>query len=336
MIGFIAAAMIFDVIHTTAVGPMLTLDTLVLSFAFYGFLGWLWESTVCMFANRGTFANSGFLLGPCCPIYGVGAIVCWYGLRGIESPFAQFLAAGVVCCAIEYLVGVLLEATTHTRFWDYSNFPLNIHGRVCLYGFLLFGSACVLICRTVEPALLAVLAAAPAWLVVLLALGIVVAIAIDAAFSMASFRRLNDTLEALRGEVADRINDGMKDASDSLVERIPESAFDSAQEAKVRGRAVNGWLKEISDATLDVVRDRVEMPAFVVDTAAGLLTIARRASGKVLEAVPRPRLPKISLTRRDLRFFNAFPHLRMLPYEGIIRMTKLKDQALSLFPRKRP
>ena len=48
------------------------LSALVLSFAFYGLCGWAWESTVCAMLNHGRFANSGFLLGPCCPIYGAG------------------------------------------------------------------------------------------------------------------------------------------------------------------------------------------------------------------------------------------------------------------------
>jgi len=52
------------------------LSALVLSFAFYGFCGWVWESTVCAMLNHGCFANSGFLLGPCCPIYGAGGIAC--------------------------------------------------------------------------------------------------------------------------------------------------------------------------------------------------------------------------------------------------------------------
>ena len=65
--------------------PGVPLSALVLSFMVYGFAGWLWESTVCAMLNHGSFANSGFLLGPCCPIYGVGALVCWFALRGIES-----------------------------------------------------------------------------------------------------------------------------------------------------------------------------------------------------------------------------------------------------------
>lgn len=98
--------------------PGAPLSALVLSFMAYGFAGWLWESTVCAMLNHGSFSNSGFLLGPCCPIYGVGALVCWFALRGVENVPVQFLAAGVLCCCIEYLVGVILEVTTHARFWD--------------------------------------------------------------------------------------------------------------------------------------------------------------------------------------------------------------------------
>ncbi len=85
------------------------LSALVLSFASYGFCGWAWESTVCAMLNHGRFANSGFLLGPCCPIYGAGGIACWLLLRGIPDASSQFVAAALVCSVIEYSVGVLLE-----------------------------------------------------------------------------------------------------------------------------------------------------------------------------------------------------------------------------------
>lgn len=85
------------------------LSALVLSFAFYGFCGWAWESTVCAMLNHGRFANSGFLLGPCCPIYGAGGIACWLLLRGIPDASSQFVASALVCSVIEYSVGVLLE-----------------------------------------------------------------------------------------------------------------------------------------------------------------------------------------------------------------------------------
>lgn len=130
------------------------LSALVLSFAFYGFCGWAWESTVCAMLNHGRFANSGFLLGPCCPIYGAGGIACWLLLRGIPDASSQFVAAALVCSVIEYSVGVLLEKTTGARFWDYSHLPFNLHGRICLYWACAFGLGALCICRLVEPALL--------------------------------------------------------------------------------------------------------------------------------------------------------------------------------------
>lgn len=122
------------------------LSALVLSFAFYGFFGWAWESTVCAMLNQGRFANSGFLLGPCCPIYGVGGIACWLLLRGIPDASGQFVAAALVCSVIEYSVGLLLEKTTGARFWDYSHLPFNLHGRICLYWACAFGLGALCIC----------------------------------------------------------------------------------------------------------------------------------------------------------------------------------------------
>lgn len=130
------------------------ISALFISFLAFSFIGWLYESTVCALANYGHFANSGFLLGPCCPIYGVGALACWLLLRNIPSVTVQFLAAALLCSMIEYSVGALLERLTDARFWDYSEFPLDINGRACLYGALLFGAGAVAICRLAEPALL--------------------------------------------------------------------------------------------------------------------------------------------------------------------------------------
>ena len=44
-------------------------------------------------------------------------------------------------------------------------------------------------------------------------------------------------------------------------------------------------------------------------------------------------VPSVKLRRRDLRFFNAFPHLRIKRYEGVIRATDLAERARDLFRR---
>lgn len=286
------------------------LSALVLSFAFYGFCGWAWESTVCAMLNHGRFANSGFLLGPCCPIYGAG---------------------------------VLLEKTTGARFWDYSHLPFNLHGRICLYWAYAFGLGALCICRVVEPAVLGLLAHLPVLIVRLSAFIVAVAMMVDAVCSLASWRRLSDQLERVRADLADRINESLADASDSMLERIPDSAIDSVTQTHIRSRAVNAWLAELGDATLDALREKASMPTFISDGARGLALAARRVADAA-PSMPRPSLsrrlagkrmsrpvPSVSLSRRDLRFFNAFPRLRINRYEGVIRATNLRDRAHELF-----
>lgn len=218
------------------------LSALVLSFAFYGFCGWAWESTVCAMLNHGRFANSGFLLGPCCPIYGVGGIACWLLLRGIPDASSQFVAAALVCSVIEYSVGLLLEKTTGARFWDYSHLPFNLHGRICLYWACAFGLGALCICRLVEPALLGLLGHLPVLIMRLSAFIVAVAMMVDAVCSLASWRRLSDQLERVRADLADRINESLADASDSMLERIPDSAIDSvAQRISAVAPLTLGW-----------------------------------------------------------------------------------------------
>lgn len=87
------------------------------------------------------------------------------------------------------------------------------------------------------------------------------------------------------------------------------------------------------------------MPTFISDGARGLALAARRVAD-VAPSMPRPSLsrrlagkrmsrpvPSVSLSRRDLRFFNAFPRLRINRYEGVIRATDLRDRARELFRR---
>ena len=240
------------------------LSALVLSFAFYGFCGWAWESTVCAMLNHGRFANSGFLLGPCCPIYGAGGIACWLLLRGIPDASSQFVAAALVCSVIEYSVGVLLEKTTGARFWDYSHLPFNLHGRICLYWACAFGLGALCICRVVEPAVLGLLGHLPVLIVRLSAFIVAVAMMVDAVCSLASWRL---ALAARR----------------------------------------------VADAAPSMPRP----------------SLSRRLAGKRMS---RP-VPSVSLSRRDLRFFNAFPRLRINRYEGVIRATNLRDRARELFRR---
>lgn len=297
--------------------------SLFLSLMLFSFIGWLWESTFCTYVNEERFTNSGFLLGPCCPIYGVGALACWLVLRGVGSPVLQFALAGVLCCAIEYAVGWVLERQTGARFWDYTDLPLSLHGRVCLYGFLLFGTMAVLVCRVIEPWLLRFLSLLPGSVVIGAALALGALLVLDAAFSIASWRHLSERLELLRSDIAERVDEGMEDLSDKMTERaseyVPPELARAGAAVQERAQMVNGWLLDASDALLETLRARGAMPRLVRDGQRGLKTVAARV--------------RVSLDRRDLRFFNSMPRLRLPRYEGVIRAMELKERARELFRR---
>ena len=105
----------------------------------YSFAGWVLES-VCKTIEQKKFVNSGFLHGPFCPIYGFGALIMLLCLNYLkESPIILFITAFFILSIWEYLVGVFLEKTFKTKYWDYSDHKFNFQGRICLTNSLAWG-----------------------------------------------------------------------------------------------------------------------------------------------------------------------------------------------------
>lgn len=129
----------------------MNINVLFISFVLYSCIGWIHESVFCSLYFEKRFINRGFLIGPYCPIYGVGAIACYLILGEINNMMLTFLLAAFICCFLEYITGYLMEKLFNKRWWDYSEMPFQIHGRICLYGALLFGVGSVVICQIVEP-----------------------------------------------------------------------------------------------------------------------------------------------------------------------------------------
>lgn len=122
-----------------------------LAFFVYSFIGWSYESTIWAKAEKKKFMNRGYLMGCYCPIYGFVSLLDWFVLCRIPNPVAIFIVAAVVCCCLEYATSWVLEKLFHQRWWDYSNYPLNLNGRISLLSALFFGAAGLLLVRLVHP-----------------------------------------------------------------------------------------------------------------------------------------------------------------------------------------
>lgn len=117
-----------------------SVTSLILMFFIGCFIGWLWEF-IYKFIEIGEFVNRGVLHGPWLPIYGTGAVMILIVLKKFRrSAVAEFFAAVVLCGFVEYFTAYFLELTHDgQKWWDYSGYFLNIHGRVCAEGLMVFG-----------------------------------------------------------------------------------------------------------------------------------------------------------------------------------------------------
>lgn len=121
-----------------------TIAQYIFFFFLASILGYCWE-VILVFVIEGTLCNRGFLYGPYLPVYGVGAVLMLLLLRPLQKrPVLVFLLAGLLGSVIEYLIGLLLYQVWGLRYWDYSTYPLNLSGYICLYSILGFAIAGVL------------------------------------------------------------------------------------------------------------------------------------------------------------------------------------------------
>lgn len=96
--------------------------------------------------------NRGFLIGPYCPIYGIGCVLILVLLSKYQAhPVTLFVLAIVICSLLEYLTSYIMEKVFKARWWDYSNNRFNINGRICLETMVPFGIAACFIIYIVNP-----------------------------------------------------------------------------------------------------------------------------------------------------------------------------------------
>lgn len=132
------------------------LPQMVIIFALISFGGWVYETIYCSVVE-GEFTKRGFLFGPTCPIYGIGAIAEWLVLGQISNPIIVFIIGAVLATVIEYSTGLFLERRFKKKWWDYSMFKFNLHGHVCPQASAVFGAFSVTSVFVLVPTMLNIL-----------------------------------------------------------------------------------------------------------------------------------------------------------------------------------
>lgn len=118
----------------------------------FSILGLLIETIYC-FATTGILeSRKGLILGPFCPIYGIGAALFIIILSEYkESKVKLFIMGAISGTIFEYICSYVLQVVYGSMFWDYSYTTYQINGRVSLTYSVFWGILAVLLIQFIKP-----------------------------------------------------------------------------------------------------------------------------------------------------------------------------------------
>jgi len=257
-------------------------------FVVYSVFGWVYESTYATINER-RWENRGFLYGPACPIYGTGIIaimLLWHLAlaHGVTLAWWQvFLYSFFGSAVLEYSTHWTLEKLFHAYWWDYSNLPLNLNGRICLPASTLFGLGGVFVVNVLYEPTLRLTAMMSHPVVELVSLLLMAVLAADTTITVSALTRFAHAASRLNSSV----NAHMEQFVAGAVEKGEAAAADLAERR-------DGAADAIDSLTDSVARERDRFTAAVQDKVLGELPHnVRAAARRVKGFVTVERMPNI-------------------------------------------
>lgn len=187
------------------------LRIMFLIFILYSFLGWLMEVTIvsCQLKKP---TDRGFLIGPICPIYGVGALLITLLLSKYSDDLpALFIMATLLGAVLEYFTSYIMEKIFKTRWWDYSDKKYNINGRISLTTSMGFGALGIILIHFLNPFFKNILIHFSDTAVIIISVILFIIFIIDV---ITSFKIISKIKIANPNE--------MRDATDEITEQVKE------------------------------------------------------------------------------------------------------------------
>lgn len=127
-------------------------------FVLGSFLGTIYEEIIGFVKHYHIYkewfwpVRRGVIYGPFNPLYGAGIVFLILLLgRKKRNPAKTFLYGAFLGGTIEYVISLLMELVLGVASWDYSNRPLNIHGRTTLLYMIFWGLAVMVLVHFVYP-----------------------------------------------------------------------------------------------------------------------------------------------------------------------------------------
>ena len=129
-----------------------TIWRIIIYFIIYSILGYVIETIFGLITKGVLESRKNFLYGPFCCIYGIGALVVILGLQKFKkNNYIIFFGGVIIGSIVEYLISLIGEFIFHIKWWDYSNMPFNINGRICLAFSFLWGILAIYLMCHIHP-----------------------------------------------------------------------------------------------------------------------------------------------------------------------------------------
>ena len=121
-------------------------------FIIYSVIGYIIE-TLFGIVTKGVWeSRQSFLYGPFCAIYGLGAVVMILSLQYFNKNYnTLFIGGFIVGSIVEYIVSWYGDVFLNVKWWDYSDMPLNINGRICVFFSLFWGFLAIYLMAYANP-----------------------------------------------------------------------------------------------------------------------------------------------------------------------------------------
>lgn len=230
-------------------------------FIIYSIIGWIAE-TFFVFITTKKLVDRGFLIGPYCPIYGVGAlIIILYLTQYKDNILTFFILAVVVCSILEYFTSYIMELLFKTRWWDYSNHKFNLNGRICGSNCLLFGLGGIIVIYIIQPILINFLNKIPNNILTLINTIILIIFIIDFIFSINVINHFKKTLtnndlkrdstQEFAKVVRETINKNHKIFQQRLINAFPNIDFNKLTNLKEE-------IKEELEELAEEIKERIQ------------------------------------------------------------------------------
>ena len=221
-------------------------DKIIFYFIIYSFFGWCLESVYKTIIFK-KVTNSGFLYGPFCPMYGIGAVMMIAASNLSDNILVIFLLGFIIFTLWEYLVAVVLEKLFKTKYWDYSHLKFNFQGRICLKNSIYWGILGVLLVFVIQPVVENLTNAIPENVLFYLNIAICLIIFVDAIVTIVKKMVIDKKIRKLF-EIGETIKEKIEEFKSEInPEKLTElkSIIDSKKVTNLKGKSdINDAKKE--------------------------------------------------------------------------------------------